>query len=123
MTAWQSQLSTPAKSTAVPPRRAAMVPPPPRRLPRPLTLVVVKTDRVAKVPEKESPWHRIRIATTGSIRHIHDWLDDHCEGRWHVGLTGVDKYLATKFAEVHFEQATDKQRFKAMFAARQAMAA
>lgn len=104
-------------------RCAGIVPPPPRCRRRPLTLVAAKANKPQATTERESAWHRIRIATTGSIRHIQDWLDDHCEGRWHVGVTGVDKHLATKFAEVHFEQVADKQRFKAMFATHSAMAA
>ena len=62
-----------------------------------------------------STWRSIRFATSGSVRRIQAWLELHCEGRWHIGVTGMDKYLSTKFGEVHFENAVDKQRFKAMF--------
>jgi hypothetical protein len=64
-------------------------------------------------------WRSVRFATSGSVRRIQAWLEGHCEGRWHIGITGVDKYLATKFGEVHFESFADKQRFKAFFAAAQ----
>lgn len=128
MTAWFTAARMPSKPDQPPmsaPRQrcSGIVPPPPRFVPRPPILGAPKASPAQAAKERESAWHRIRIATTGSIRHIQDWLDTHCEGRWHVGVTGVDKHLATKFAEVHFEQAADKQRFKAMFAARPALAA
>ncbi|MBL6946202.1 MAG: hypothetical protein ISR47_06170 [Rhodospirillales bacterium] len=63
-----------------------------------------------------SAWRSIRFATSGSVRRIQAWLELHCEGRWHIGVTGMDKYLSTKFGEVHFQNAVDKQRFKAVFA-------
>ena len=127
MTAWFPTTSTPPTAgqslPAAPQRCAGIVPPPPRCRRRPLSLVVPTAGKPQPTESRESAWHRIRIATTGSIRHVQEWMDEHCEGRWHVGVTGVDKYLATKFAEVHFERIADKQRFKAMFAAHSAVAA
>ena len=76
-------------------------------------------ERQKAANEQTSSWRRIRFATSGSIRRIQDWLDSHCEGRWHIGVTGFDRNRATKFGEVHFECFTDKQRFKAFFAAQQ----
>lgn len=84
--------------------------------------------KVAPTPKREpktareqvaSSWRRIRFATSGSVRKIQDWLETHCEGRWHIGVTGFDRDQATKFGEIHFESFTDKQRFKAFFVAQQ----
>ncbi|MCG8508564.1 MAG: hypothetical protein MI741_04980 [Rhodospirillales bacterium] len=71
------------------------------------------------VAPNSANWRSVRFATSGSVRRIQAWLERHCEGRWHIGITGVDKYLATKFGEVHFENFADKQRFKAFFLAEQ----
>ncbi len=76
-------------------------------------------ERQRATNEQATSWRRIRFATSGSIRKIQDWLDAHCEGRWHIGVTGFDSHRATKFGEVHFESFTDKQRFKAFFTAQQ----
>ncbi|MBL6929106.1 MAG: hypothetical protein ISR44_08015 [Rhodospirillales bacterium] len=73
---------------------------------------------IAKKTASASSWRSIHFATTGSVRRIHDWLETHCEGRWHLGLTGVDEHLATKFGNVQFENSFDKQRFKAMFSSK-----
>ncbi len=62
-----------------------------------------------------SAWRSIHFATSGSVRRIQVWLETHCEGRWHIDVTGVDKHLATKFGKVHFENGFDKQHFKAVF--------
>ncbi|MBT6407804.1 MAG: hypothetical protein HOK06_09380, partial [Rhodospirillaceae bacterium] len=44
---------------------------------------------IAKKGVSTSAWQSIHFATTGSVRRIHDWLETHCEGRWHIGVTGV----------------------------------
>jgi hypothetical protein len=103
---WLSMTRRPMPTVPTPPTLRKVAPPPQR--PR-------KTAR----EEVASSWRRIRFATSGSMRKIQDWLETHCEGRWHIGVTGFDRDQATKFGEVHFENFSDKQRFKAFFATQQ----
>ena len=90
-----------------------------------LRKLAVPQQRARKTAKEEvaSSWRRIRFATSGSVRRIQDWLESHCEGRWHIGVTGFDRDQATKFGEVHFESVADKQRFKAFFVTQQAIPA
>ena len=104
-TNWLSMTRRPMPTVPTPPTLRKVTPPPRPR-------------KTAK-EEVASSWRRIRFATSGSVRKIQDWLETHCEGRWHIGVTGFDSNQATKFGEVHFESYTDKKRFKAFFAAQQ----
>lgn len=53
----------------------------------------------------------ILYKTSLPVRDIERWLGDNVEGRWAVGLEGIDEGLSSKVLKIMFEDQDDKAAF------------
>ena len=60
----------------------------------------------------------ILYKTSLPVRDIEQWLTDNAEGRWAVGLEGIDDGLSSKVLKIMFETQDDKVAFIAAFSGR-----
>lgn len=60
----------------------------------------------------------VEYVTAGSLIDLEDWLDANCQGKWSLGLEGMDEKRVKKTVKILFEEEGDKQRFIAHFAKR-----
>ena len=47
----------------------------------------------------------------GAIGEVEDWLDDHCEGDYHLVIEGMDDDLIRKSLKIMFDLEADKTVF------------
>lgn len=80
----------------------------------------MSSDRNPSGPPKKSARRRtvygVEYVTAGSLTDLEDWLDAYCQGKWSLGLEGMDELRVKKTVKILFEEEGDKQRFIAHFA-------
>ena len=60
----------------------------------------------------------ILYKTSMPVRDIERWLSENIDGRWAVGLEGIDEGLSSKVLKIMFEDQDDKAAFIAAFSRR-----
>jgi hypothetical protein len=57
----------------------------------------------------------VKIKTSTSVQQIESLLESICAGDWDVSIESIASDLSKKEIAVYFEQAQDKEAFKAAF--------
>ena len=60
--------------------------------------------------------HGVLYTCYGAIGEVEDWLDDHCEGEFHLVIEEIDDDLVRKSLKIMFENEADKIVFVEQFA-------
>jgi len=55
----------------------------------------------------------VRLTFYGALSTVEEWLDDECAGDFQVVIVGISDDLTSKTVEVMFENAADRDKFKA----------
>lgn len=71
-------------------------------------------DRIGKGARRRTV-HGVEYVTTGSLSDLEDWLDNNCQGKWSLGLEGMDEKREKKTVKILFQEEGDKLRFIATF--------
>ncbi|MEK7244862.1 MAG: hypothetical protein AAB223_02460 [Pseudomonadota bacterium] len=82
----------------------------------------MSADQKSPDPPKKDARRRtvygVEYVTADSLSNLEDWLDANCQGKWSLGLEGMDEKRVKKTVKILFEEEGDKQRFIATFARR-----
>ena len=57
----------------------------------------------------------VEYVTADSLSNLENWLDNNCQGKWSLGLEGMDELRVKKTVKILFEEESDKLRFIATF--------
>ena len=71
----------------------------------------------AKDPRRRTVYG-VEYVTADSLSNLEDWLDANCQGKWSLGLEGMDEKRVKKTVKILFAVEDDKLRFIAKFAKR-----
>ncbi len=66
--------------------------------------------------ERRKMKHGVLYTCYGAIAEVEDWLDDQCEGDFHLVIEEIDDDLVRKSLKIMFEKETDKSVFVEQFA-------
>ncbi len=60
----------------------------------------------------------VEYSTTEALATLEDWLGANCQGKFSLGLEGMDEKREKKTVKILFHEESDKLRFIAKFARR-----
>ena len=60
----------------------------------------------------------VEYSTTEALTTLEDWLNANCQGKFSLGLEGMDEKREKKTVKILFHEEDDKLRFIAKFARR-----
>lgn len=69
-----------------------------------------KANRRKAVDRRGLP-HGVHYKTSEPLAVLYDWLNDHCYGRWSVGIDGAGEDPVKKSVKVLFEMEKDRNKF------------